>query len=174
MSRPALSFVVFSFLLAPSLHAQASVPSQFEFIGITSPIAADSGVLAMTAKCQSEFTTRKTRMCKTTEIADSLNLPAVGDYNSSRGWVRPVPAGTFALWHFGVRVPMLIYVDAAAQWRPSNSFKSMESTCFGWSSVGPTFFAYVVGSKVGSSEGRFGREPCSSKDTGVACCGPSL
>ena len=174
MSRSALPFVVFSFLLAPSLHAQASVPSQFEFIGITSPIAADSGVLAMTAKCQSEFATRKTRMCKTTEIADSLSLPAVGDYNSSRGWVRPVPAGTFALFFPGLNKPVLIYIDAAAQWRNANYYTHVESTCIGWSSAGPTHSAYVVGSKVGSSEGRFGREPCSSKDTGVACCGPSL
>ena len=161
-------FIITTWLLASTLHAQAA----FDFIGISSPIPADSGVLAMTAKCQIEFPARKARMCKTTEIADSLNLPAIGAYNSTQGWVRTVPAGTTGFFFPGPNVPVLMYLDAAAQPLLTNYFSDLEPTCFGWSSAGPTFSAYVVGSKIGSSEGVFRREPCSSSNTGVACCGP--
>ena len=152
-------------LLGPELQAQS-----LEFLGITSPIAADSGVVAMTRKCQQQFGT-DSRMCRTVEVAESMSLPPVGNYNATQGWVRAVPAGHSAFFYPGANVPVLIYLDAAGPWVQVNYFTDLMSTCSAWSSSSPVVSGFVVKGEIGSSEGTFARASCGSTATGVACCG---
>ena len=63
-----------------------ATPSRFQLVGFSStPVTGGTGVLAMTAECQNNFS--GSRMCTTLEVAETVVLPTVP---VGFAWVRPV------------------------------------------------------------------------------------
>jgi hypothetical protein len=124
----------------------------FAFLGTTTAISGNAGVIAMTKRCQVQFGAGA-RMCTSLEVANTNDFSSLA-WTTGYGWVRP-----------------LLIVDGAVHYDAvSGIVGNATLTCNGWRS-GVDGGLAVQANGV-SDEGGFLRALCANVDTGVACCEP--
>lgn len=138
---------------------------RYEFLGITNPVAANSGFLGKTRKCQEEFGATA-RLCYSHEVIETTNLPPVANYHSNQGWLHPRLEGTGAAY---VNTTTVIPFSTDAS---GHSRDPKQLTCRGWISSNATDNGLVVSNSLPDSEGGITTSQCSATDVGAACCGP--
>jgi hypothetical protein len=132
--------------------------SGLQFVGVTTAIGGDAGVLEMTRRCQLEYGAG-TRMCSSLEIMNTIDLPAKTVWQLNKAWVRP---------NFGISTDSsgLVVVDASGvSTDDANDF----SCGGGW--VNTTDTGLIAEAPDLGREGQFDVEACNSSNVGVACCG---
>jgi len=137
--------------------AGSAAGSGLQFLGTTPATSPAIGILSLTAQCQATFGAG-TRMCTSTEIQNSVNVPDPADWNAQAGWLRPV-------YLFASSTTIGMYYDASGLESAPKRF-----TCDFWSNS-TTLQGLAVQNSGGGVVGYFSKVECSDATTGVACCG---